>query len=1151
MSKARITRLFIHNFMSLRQCTMPISPFTTYITGLNGSGKSTIQDCMSIILYGEDQNMLNYTSDNHRDVRTAMHWQTPEGSRRPGAVYSYIILECIDAAGYVYHQGVRMYSSNVGKPADMVWFTGECALEDIGIDDIDRLDAGQLTMEKSIANKNSAMKMFFERRGYPVNTFVKARFDDGRHDSVYRYRTVCRSLLNNRNIDNFATLSEYVRRQIFPATSTGSYLEDINKAFDSLQSIRNEIEVKKSRYAAFNDICQACDAWRDAKYVSSSASRLIGYLFLNRSIRVRDNAIEAMDKNQIEIESLTDSIHDMEENVTNLTLEKGRIEGSSESINRAKAAHSEALRVFEAAKAHKDQADAFEKAYADLEAFFEENGYPDVSDDDPDFADVFDLEMTRDDVDFDIKIMDLKAKSMLFDISKYEDEIKKTNEDILALRNEKIALSGKGFDDTSLLSRGSHAAKMMNDGRRLAAVIEREIPGSNPKLLCECIEDITSRKWQAAIERLIGDDRFGVIVAPEHYAKACRIQHRFQNENKIIVLDASVKGAVEKNAVVKQLVFNNEHAKNFVMGRYGNYVQCNTDDAYDMARFGVRENGQIKQGSRSVKYGSNNVLTLVFGSEAVRIEQERLDGEIARKTKSLDIYRKRIADISSEYARFSNLRNAFAASKDDYDPNADVDFAAAEVALASAEADMKIAEGSEDAAAINKRIVEIDKKIAVLSSALETNRDTLSNFKQAYRDAANKRESSNENIELYSSFVPDGFVPDEEQMGLIRIHNWENLALGKASMDNEIRNLNAVVEECHERVAQRLKTSTDMVGDLRLIYIDMPVVIENGADAQWFYDKRDQLKGDIDAAGVGGSVDNLMEALKNTYINVLNMMAGDYAEAEKVRIEFNNILTKYKIGPCRYRIGPIGVNRHITSVQGANRNLLEIALSLREGNDLSLEDQDILNQVIASTRTNKGMSGVNPFNYVDYMSVSMQFKTDKQSDWQNADRQARTNSNGQQTILRYILKLAVVDALAFTNDSIRFVMVDEVLQGVDEVNAKYFFRALADMNIQAMLSSMNMLFSYESNMTYVCAANPSDQYVIDMHYTEISQSKLDELHGTHRMESLRGERTEGEAKVENDAADDIGDEDTEGVEGAEAPEDTEVSNDETYEGDTV
>lgn len=1270
MGKAGITKLFVHNFMSLRQYTMPISPFTTYITGLNGSGKSTIQDCMSLILYGEDQDMLNYVSDNRRDVKTAMHWQTPEGSRRPGPVYSYVIIEGVDAAGFVYHQGVRLYSTNVGKSADMLWFTGEGPIDDIGIDNIDLLDTGSLRMERSMTNKNAALKQFFERRGYPVNTFVNARFDDNRHDSVYRYRAVCRSLLDNRNIGSASTLSEYVRTQIFPATSTGSYIDGINKSFDDLKRIKNELEIKRARCRGLSNVCSVCDSWISAMNVMADADLLLSYVFLKRSLKILEQNKEAVAQRNIEIERLHDLIERIDAKINKLLEEKADIKRSSDIINRAqmnydsarlafdsigekKARHdvyvmaynalveffdesgypnildgesdlklrcddvdtnvkiieakgdsltadiqylSDAINAartgYDAAKSafamvnkKKEQHDAFMAAYDALVEFFDENGYPDVPEEGPNggseyaFEGISEFELSCEDIDMDVKITDLKLSSLMADIQKYDAEVEKYEQRIMALNNEKLALLGRGFNDDGSGFVGSYVSQMINAGRRLCAAIEKAVPGSEPKLLCDCVEDVDAKKWQLAIERLIKDNRFGVVVAPEFYDRACRVQHGLFSENTIIVLDTSVQGSVEKNAVVKHLVFNNEHAKNFVLNNYGRYVQCSTDDAYAAAKFGVREDGQIKQGNRSIKYGSKNAITLVFGYEAVRLEQERLDKEIKRCSNTKTSIMRMVSSMRRQYDTFNELRNSFIALKNNY--NADIDDLYAEAELAfeqaeaelvdanttqtavladkkreynvfntlrddfiaskngyiagmdelyeqaklafeQAEAELEAANSSYDAAIIEEKIAEIDGKLDRLRLDEDAVRKNLYNNERENAEANDLIARSEKSIDEYRSVVPDGFVPSEEQQNIIDMKGWENIGLGVRSKEEQIKQLSDSVALAHDEVIKKLNDIPYMAGDLRIAYVDMPITIETLADARWFYDKRDQLKDDIDAASVAGSVDNLTEALKNSYVNVLNMMAGEYREADVVRRKFNSILTKYKIGMCRYRIGPISVSHSVANVRGVGRNLLDIAVSLGNGNDLTVEDINILNAAMEAMRSSKNMNGMNLFNYVDYMSVAMQFKTDEQSDWQNANRQARFNSNGQQTILRYILKLAVVDALAFTDNSMRFVMVDEVLQGVDEVNARYFFQALADMNVQAMLSSMNPLYSYDSNYTYICSSNPKDHYITDMHRTEIAQSVLDGRHGTHRASVVIAEAnadTKDSAEAENEFVD--------------------------------
>lgn len=109
-----ITRVLLANWWSYHNTIFDMSKGLIYFVGHNGSGKTTFLDAMSLILYGEDTNKLNYTSPDKRPASSSVHWGTGPDARRPGKTYSYIIIEARDTNDRTYYQGIR-YMSKAGS----------------------------------------------------------------------------------------------------------------------------------------------------------------------------------------------------------------------------------------------------------------------------------------------------------------------------------------------------------------------------------------------------------------------------------------------------------------------------------------------------------------------------------------------------------------------------------------------------------------------------------------------------------------------------------------------------------------------------------------------------------------------------------------------------------------------------------------------------------------------------------------------------------------------------------------------------------------------------------------------------------------------------------------------------------------------------
>lgn len=1026
-----MTRLFVGNWMSFGATPFSVENLFSLLSGPNGSGKTSICDAFSLIYYAEEFSMLNYTSDKRRHAAGAIHWQTGFGALRPGGTNSYIIMEARDSNGRTYHQGIFMYSAaNSNKVDRRVYFQGEGTLESIGALDYDNVNNGRITMSTVFQSREQAFTAFFARRGYPVDTFIRAHFQG--MNSITHFRQMNRAILSNSGI-GAKSLSDYAKANIFPAASTGesvAKIQEYQRELDRLSLAARQLEEK----AVFLEkiISMGRDNI-DAINAANSFERALAHInceHYESEIKDLTAQIENCTK-RISISEQT--AKELEEKADGLRNERSRLSQMAtpiDSLKKELEVKEEQLKIVML------RLEWHRKYIAAKTALV--NRLPDP------------LMIDRvDDVLSEMEQDEEEKKNIHDKDQRACDEVK---DRIGALR---AALGGEWTGSGPL-------AEMFRSAAILKNRISEACPDAQPRFLYECIDGVTDPEWQEAVERLLGNDRFGIIVAGKYYRKACGIQHGIRgNKRAVIVLNTQRDAAkAQKGTVPSVISFNDERAEKYVASAYGRYVLCETAEQYGDAEYAIRKNGQTKAPNRSVLHGSDQRITKILGKEAIRREIDQL---VIRKDELEAICAASYEDykqIRTERDELQNLHAGYKSLAEHNDPLAQKDADTLQERIGEIRqqvADFMNSEEEKEKQAEILRLsgliegMEKERRVVLLDIAAAKNEMTECTKK---RDEDNKRHK--DILITVNSLGP----LTELDEAVIEKNGWRTM-IGPAN-----------INQTRQEVTKRLHLSESMMKeaflagkDVMASSPDAPMTIENEDQLKWFMNESKRIaEVRMDKSNLQ-QIERLKDTLKNQFAGMLHSMHQDLIQAKAIRAKFNSFLPRYRIGSCYYRLGPIQIRQNVE-----NARLMELAEKQEAGGEqLTQDDIRYIDHVFTSIEKNaaKGII-IDPFDYRRYITTSMEYRTDEdENKWQNADRTSNNNSAGQQSILRYILKIVVLASQAYTENSLRVCITDEVLQGVDDTNAAFFFESIREMGVQCILSSYDDRFGEVADDAYI------------------------------------------------------------------------------------
>lgn len=1034
--------MLLHNIRSMDYYVLPFK-FITNIIGGNGSGKTVFVDCLSMIVYGEYPNSMNLAGSEQRHIKGAVHWTTPKYplGRRPGQTVSHIILEMQDNKGNVLCQGVRIVSNGVNKDrTTYTYFQSEGTLQEIGAGSKEELMRG-VRMDEA-GSRDDMMAKFYMRRGF------QDTFNDPRRGKAARetYHQLCRGfLIPQRGGKVNVKLADFVRDNILPETHTGLRKDDMFRNINKITELSVKIQQHKQRVQFIQDATLAGEAYIEVLRAQRLLEEVVPIINKNNYEEEKEKHIKAKEDLARTIEDYNKAKDANDRECEEYREEYMKYQNKSEALRAAQAAYDFLSEASQNAEAAHLAALDHEKQEQKLRDTYRITG----------------------NVPEALKSMAEKHQEEAVKKEGQVQEAKAACQDAI---NTVKTLRGQFGQESAT---ANNDVRRIEDANKLLRMIRKECPEAGAKILYQCVDEVKDLSWQNAVENMIGTDRYGIVVHPDYHNRAVIIQKRFsegRGDTYILNTKNMLHGATRptKNGSIPTLfTYNNIYAERYIGSSYGDVMLCDDDSRFLQERRAIRKNMQYKGTRRTTKPGakSRNIM-LLFGSEAIKKEIERFEAKAAEAEKEEAKARKEAEALRGKAKELDKIRDSFMLAESKYNPDAHEQFRQVQEKLKQAEEDLEKAKSSDEEVERNRKLAAIQSQIDLRKKKNEeyiraiTNKELLMSEEQHQIDVATGWLNAHPNV---ADQYPELSARDE---GILDKYGLRT-CFGDAMINQKRRDLSDNSKEKKDQVDRATHNEA-----MHETFIDLPVHIYTEEDLK-YYKQQNDLYFETDIRNEDQQeLCRLQEDISQVSIELLNKMYEEYTNAKAMRERFNKYISKYNIGHCYYRLSELEINRN-----AENSEMMEYAILLGEG--MHLTENQMKNVLAIAKRVwNDGREkNWNVFDYRKYIRTMMECRAEDTDYWKDARPVLESNSTGQQSILRYIFRIAVIAHQAFTDNSVNIIISDESLEGVDTGNGKYFFETLRQMNIQCIIAYWNTTWVMESDTVH-CVRMSKDGYIV-------------------------------------------------------------------------
>jgi len=599
---------------------------STLFTGVNGTGKTTILDAMSYLLFANTQ-FNRAADDKERTVNAYIHGDRKSNGTdrylRKDAVVCYIVMEFNSPTEGDFVVGVNIESRSVQDPPEPKWFIFQNAkIEDFNFRSIENgklsIVSGKNLTRKGVPVKSSEM-MPREKAKPAIARALGLRVSDGDLKKYVEKILKMMAFKPEKNVEKFVKDSVLVQNDV---NSLQSLREQKNHYNEALLMLENN----QKRKELLERIEAATSAYEKQLKYLKIRKMMFCYQFLQK---------DKQDLKQCEIRSKT-----LELEKRKLNDQKGKVETelgyARENLNRVRDSNrtlSDALdNKNEELKKCKEDIKVCESAIADLKnlQIAITQLIPQIEKD---------VQISRESQEVLKNLaelgIDLFEKQTRF--IEFGNQIKTACEqytaDKVRLEDKKKecikALSDIESDIKNLQSKKIIFPREAESAKQtIQEEFERRSIKSEVRFFAELVEEIKDESWRRAIETFLGRKRYYLIIDDEYCDVALRILKDKKLTNANVVLSDKIPDSdIEKDSAAEVLEIKNKAAR-----KYANYLLngihlCDSiEELHDFPKGGLMKDGMLTKSYAASMMKTNDVVPCL-GKNAVVMQLKMKEKE--------------------------------------------------------------------------------------------------------------------------------------------------------------------------------------------------------------------------------------------------------------------------------------------------------------------------------------------------------------------------------------------------------------------------------------------------------------------------------------------------------------------------------------------
>lgn len=778
---------------------------STLFTGVNGTGKTTILDAMSYLLFANTQ-FNRAADDKERTVNAYIHGdRKTNGSDRylrKDAVVSYIVMEFNSPTEGDFIVGVNIESRSAQDSAESKWFIFQNAkIEEFNFKSIENgklsIASGKNLTRKGIPIKASEL-LGRERAKPAIARALGLRVNDGEFKKYVEKILKMMAFKPEKNVEKFVKDSVLVQNDV---NSLQSLREQKNHYSEAVQMLENN----QKRKGLLEKIETATFAYEKQLKYMKIRKMMYSYQFLQKDqqeLKQCKNRSKSLEVEKGTLEKQKKSVDsELEVARKNLTKVENSNRTLSDSLNDKK----------NELKKCKDEIEKCESAIADLK-----NLQIAITQLIPQIENDFQVSRESQEVLKNLAELGIDPFEKQTRFIEFGDQIKAACDQYSA---DKVRLEDKKKECINTLSdiekdiKDLQSKKIIfpRDAEYAKKTIQDEFGSrsikSEVRFFAELVEEIKDENWRRAIETFLGRKRYYLIVDDEYCDVALRILMDKKLTNANVVLSDKIPDSdIEKDSAAEILEIQNKAAR-----KYANYLLngihlCNTiEELHDHPKGGLMKDGMLAKSYAASMMKINDVVPCL-GKKVVELQLQLKLREREGKEKDLQRLINQINVFSDLLRLCDNI---------EWDPE-EYDFESVEKVPQLKRLLGKIANEIEDL----KKSPEMLRAIQEIQMATDKVNNLQNEFSRIDRELGKNETSQNANNQSIATLTQSIETRMTDYQGLLQA----NLELEKEMLDlynqmtRQQNNVIVIAEKTIKNALSDLKDKEKSLEDIQLEY---------------------------------------------------------------------------------------------------------------------------------------------------------------------------------------------------------------------------------------------------------------------------------------------------------------------------------------------
>lgn len=635
---------------------------STLFTGVNGTGKTTILDAMSYLLFANTQ-FNRAADDKERTVNAYIHGdRKTNGSDRylrKDAVVSYIVMEFNSPTEGDFVVGVNIESRSAQDSAESKWFIFQNAkIEDFNFRSVENgrlsIASGKNLTRKGIPVKASEM-LGREKAKPAIARALGLRISDGDFKKYVEKILKMMAFKPEKNVEKFVKDSVLVQNDV---NSLQSLREQKNHYSEALQMLENNqkrkellerIEVATSSYEKQLKYMKIRKMMYSYQFIQKDKQELAQCEIRSKTLELEkdslekqkltadlelDQAYKNLSKVQDANRTLNDSLNDKNNELKTCKDEIAKCEKSIACLKNLQVAITQLIpQIGDDLQVSKEAQEILQNlAESGIESFEKQKQFI-----------AFENQIQAVGVQYTAQKVRLEDKR-----NDYKKELADIESDIKSLQAKKI-----------IFPREAEYAK-----HSIQEEFEKRSIKAEVRFFAELVEEIKDESWRKAIETFLGRKRYYLVVDDEYCGLALRILKEKNLVNANVVLSDKIPDSdIEQDSAAEILEIKNKAAR-----KYANYLLngihlCNSiEELHEYPKGGLMKDGMLAKSYAASLMKTSDIVPCL-GKNAIEMQLKIKERNKEQVSASLQ----RTCDKISSLSQLLRLLNNIEWDPEEYD----------------------------------------------------------------------------------------------------------------------------------------------------------------------------------------------------------------------------------------------------------------------------------------------------------------------------------------------------------------------------------------------------------------------------------------------------------------------------------------------------